>query len=190
MEYSNLELMVLRGTKLELRDLVKIFLSENDLKQIVNGECSISDSNNGKKIDCKKYNVFVKVAKVGSNNWIDVEARVANCNELQCIKEALEVAGKISLRIEENIFEILIPQNTEEYTGRLISRLRRLFSNVSISVNAFTFIGVQISGQQTSRGGTTHTETSKEQPGMLTVKMGPFTRIIVVFREQGRSRPR
>ena len=168
---------------MSLRDLVETLLPRDyildNVARMTSRRCDLNDSSYGIVIRCNNYKVKVDVAKVGSDYWFDIVAYVADCNEPSCIEEALRIAGNISLCIEEKMIDILMSRNT-----RYFRRLREFLSNVSITLNAFPFIGVQVTGPQEEQQGTRRIEnTGKEQPGVLTVRVGPFTKITVNFRK-------
>ena len=142
--------------------------------------CRIEDSHYGVILNCREYKIHIEVAKVGSKNWIDIIADVANCNDPRCIKRALQVSGKIAFHIEENILKTLVPRNTSYF-----SKLNEILSGISLSLNVLPLpsVGLQISQRQAEQNDTRQVEnTSKEEPGVLTVKIGSFTRIMVNFR--------
>ena len=159
-----------------LRNLVKAFISQEDLNQILENEnFNIRDIVDGIKIkfNNKKYTIDVQVAKVNEKNWIDITLNVSKCSEPQCIREALEYAAKISSHIENEIFNILI-YNNRSY----LKFLSNILSNISINfgpIQLNNIVRTQINEAKRTR------HSMKEKPGILTARIGFFTKIIVNF---------
>ena len=118
----------------------------------------------------RDYRIKVELAEVGSRHWFNVVVNIAELDDEEKAREAIAVAAKLALAIEENIKEILF-----RYEKSLFNWL----SGLSFSLTAgLPTINIEAQRREEGRQG----QARKKEPNTLSVSMGRFVNLVITSR--------
>ena len=112
------------------------------------------------------YRVKVQLAEVGSRHWFNVVVNIAELDDEKA-REAIAVAAKLALVIEENIKEILF-----KYEKSLFSWLSSLSFLLAAGLPA---INIEVQRREEER----QREARKRAPNTLSINIGRFVNLII-----------
>ncbi len=147
--------------------LVSVFSPEE--VQAGNVICRRRQTNNIDSVMFKcnqDYRIRVQLAEVGSRHWFDVIVNIAELDDEKA-REAIAIATKLALAIEENIKEILF-----KYEKSLFSWLSGLSFSLAARLPA---INIEVQRREEER----QRRAQKSAPNTLSVNIGRFVNLII-----------